>query len=105
MTNDVNGIPSSSLKGITDVAGSRKVDNKQQPADTASESASQSARDTVALTDGARLLQRVESELANASEIDSKRVSELKESIATGSYKVDDRAIADKVLRSDSERS
>ena len=104
MANDIKGVPPSSLTGISDVAGSRRVAAEKQDAGNSPNPAPEQSGETVALTDGAKLLQRVESELASAASVDTQRVSALKEAIASGDYQVDDQAIAEKLLRSDGER-
>lgn len=105
MTNDVNSAPPATLVGIADVSGSRRLTSDKQETENATQSPPERSRDTVALTDGARLLQKVESELANAADVDVTRVNALKDAVADGSYKIDDRTVADKILRSDTERS
>ncbi|MEN7342606.1 MAG: flagellar biosynthesis anti-sigma factor FlgM [Pseudomonadota bacterium] len=104
MANDIKGVPPSSLTGINDVTGSRRVAAEKQSAGSTPESGPERSGETVELTDGAKLLQRVESELASAASVDTQRVSELKDAIANGNYQVDDQAIAEKLLRSDGER-
>ncbi|MBX9609089.1 MAG: flagellar biosynthesis anti-sigma factor FlgM [Gammaproteobacteria bacterium] len=53
--------------------------------------------DVVTLTDlGARLTQLTES-VAQVPEVDKARVAELKSAIESGSYRIDDKAIADKM--------
>ncbi len=45
-------------------------------------------------------LQKIESQLASGEAFDAKRVSEIKQSIRDGSFKVDSHAVADKLLTS-----
>ncbi|MEM7764365.1 MAG: flagellar biosynthesis anti-sigma factor FlgM [Pseudomonadota bacterium] len=105
MTNEINGVPPKTLSGITDVSSNRRVSGERPQSGASDQAAPERSSDTVALTDGAKLLARVEAELASAADIDVERVTALKESIATGNYQVDDNAIADKLLRSDAERN
>ena len=103
MSNDINGVSKSGLPKITDVTQSRRVEGEERPA--AEQRGSDTSRgDTVALTDGARLLERVEGRLAAASDVDVKQVESIKAEIASGEYQVDDRAVAEKLLQSDRER-
>lgn len=104
MTNDVNGVSGNGLPKISETASSRKVEQETAPQQQQPGAAQSSSADTVALTDGARLLERVETRLAQAPDVDSVRVEALKAAISEGSYQVDDRAIAEKILRSDQER-
>ncbi|MEL7296750.1 MAG: flagellar biosynthesis anti-sigma factor FlgM [Pseudomonadota bacterium] len=105
MANEINGVPPKTLGSITDVNSNRRVSGEQPQSGASDQAAPEQRSDTVALTEGARLLARVEAELANASDVDVERVAALKESIASGTYQVDDNVVADKLLRSDSERN
>ena len=104
MSNDIDGVSKNNgLPKISGVTASRRVDGDSAAGrDTAKAEAS--ANDTVALTDGARLLQRVEAKLAAAGDVDPARVEALKAAIENGDYQIDDRIVADKILRSDRER-
>ncbi|MFK8053612.1 MAG: flagellar biosynthesis anti-sigma factor FlgM [Woeseiaceae bacterium] len=105
MTNDINGVPPSGLASVVDVTGSRNVSSEKPDSGQSQSNVPAQSRETVALTDSARLLQKVEVELSNASDVDISRVETLKNAVASGSYEFDDRAVADKLLRSDAERS
>ncbi|MEM7611957.1 MAG: flagellar biosynthesis anti-sigma factor FlgM [Pseudomonadota bacterium] len=103
MSNDIDGIAKTGLNKIGDVTSGRRVDSDKPQ--TSERQSSQTARpDTVALTDGARLLERVEAELNAASDVDVKRIDAIKAEIANGNYQIDDRVIAERILRSDQER-
>lgn len=54
--------------------------------------------DQLDLTGQARTLKALEQDLARTPEFDAARVAELREAIAGGSYKVDSRSIAEKLL-------
>lgn len=58
-----------------------------------------SAGDTVQLTSGAQLLERLEKSLESLPAVDSQRVSEVKSAIENGNYEIDAEAIADAMLR------
>ena len=103
MSNEIDGVSAGNLPKIADVSGNRRVDS-EKPADSGSAATRQSPDDTVALTANAKLLERVEASLETASDVDVQRVEALKSAIADGSYQIDDRQIADKILRSDVER-
>ncbi|MGS2724151.1 flagellar biosynthesis anti-sigma factor FlgM [Porticoccus sp. GXU_MW_L64] len=55
------------------------------------------ASDTVTVTNQAARLQELEQSLANTPVVDSARVAELREAIASGSYQPDPQRIADKL--------
>lgn len=57
------------------------------------------ASDTVQLTSGAQLLERLEKSLETLPTVDSQRVGEIKAAIENGDYEIDPQAIADAMLR------
>ena len=61
-----------------------------------------SATDTVSLSDNAVQLGKVELTVAAAPVIDAQRVEQLKQAIANGSYEVDAKEIADKLMQFES---
>ena len=82
---------SSKSQGSQGAAGSRQGG--------AAGAADGSARsDTVDLTSRAQRFMELESQLAATPVVDSARVSEIRESLADGSYQIDAEAIADKML-------
>lgn len=103
MSSDIEGVGSGGLSKIADVASSRRVNSETAPEQQPKENNSRPS-DTVALTDGARLLAKVESAVAQAPDVDVERVEAVKAAIQDGSYQIDDQQIADKILRSDVER-
>ncbi len=64
-----------------------------------------SADDTVALTDTARLMQRVENMLANVPPTDRARVDAVRQALANGDYEIDPERIAARVVRLERELS
>ena len=103
MGNDINGVSKSGLPKITDVNKSRRVAGEERPAaERGGERPAGNA--TVALPDGARLLERVEGQLADTPVVDVQIVDAVKAEFADGSYQVDDRVIAEKLVQSDRER-
>ncbi|MEL7310334.1 MAG: flagellar biosynthesis anti-sigma factor FlgM [Pseudomonadota bacterium] len=103
MSNEIDGVNSGGLSKIADVGGNRRVSTDSAPTNQSNADQAQPS-DTVALTDNARLLARIEAAVADAPDVDSARVEAVKAAIQDGSYQVDDRQIADKILRSDVER-
>ncbi|MDH3747752.1 MAG: flagellar biosynthesis anti-sigma factor FlgM [Gammaproteobacteria bacterium] len=55
--------------------------------------------DTVKLTSGAQLLERLEKSLESLPAVDSKRVAEIRSAIENGNYEVNAQAIADALIR------
>ena len=58
-----------------------------------------STNDTVELTSGAKLLERLEKTLASLPDVDSVRVAEVKAAIENGEYEIDADAIAAALIR------
>jgi negative regulator of flagellin synthesis FlgM len=87
-----------------DTAGTRRSEgtkpaaaespSRSQPGATAS-----SSSDTVSITDSALLLGKLEEVVQSTPVTDSARVAAIKNALASGSYEVDDRQVADKLLR------
>jgi negative regulator of flagellin synthesis FlgM len=57
------------------------------------------AGDTVNITQSGLLLARLEEAVQRAPVVDNERVAAIKDAIASGSYEVDDRRTADKLLK------
>jgi len=57
------------------------------------------ASDTVKLTSGAQLLERLEKTLADLPGVDEARVAEVKTAIESGNYEINADAIADAMIR------
>ncbi len=55
--------------------------------------------DSVNLTDTGRQLSRLESEIRNVPVVDTKRVDSVRESVNDGTYTVDNRAVAHKLMQ------
>lgn len=68
----------------------------QQPAPAA-----KAAADSVNLSSGAVALKALEEKIQKLPEVNEKRVAEIKAALASGSYKVDDLVVADKLLAMD----
>ncbi len=82
-----------------------QTNGPDKPADQASDAKSKSVAaqnsDTVKVTDDARLMQAVEERLGQVSEVDSKRVDEIRSRIESGDYSVSAERTADKMLAMD----
>jgi negative regulator of flagellin synthesis FlgM len=73
------------------------ADKAQGEASQAGSSASRSG-DTVTLTDSARSLQKIEEAVARAPVVDAAKVAAVKQSIQSGTYRIDAGRIAGKLL-------
>jgi len=91
-----NGLPKLPQAGTSPGSGS------SASAATSPEAAATAARssDQLKLTDSARALQEA-ARLNDASPIDAKRVEQVRQSLADGSYKIDAGKIADRLLAMD----
>lgn len=72
-------------------------------ADVARSGAAQPGSDTVELTSGAKLLERLDKSLASLPEIDPARVEAVKTAIGNGDYTIDADKIANALIRLDKE--
>ena len=95
------------INNITPTKAQRSNDDTKlnqssdQPA-AQQETGKSSATDTVSLSDNAVQLGKVERTVASAPVIDAQRVEQLKQAIANGSYEVDAKAVADKLMQFES---
>lgn len=95
MLNKIGDKLSSTKEALT-TSGAHRVENQPKEG-TAGTS------ETVELTSGAQLLERLEKNLASLPDIDPARVEAVKSAIANGDYQVDAQKIADALLRFDRE--
>jgi negative regulator of flagellin synthesis FlgM len=93
--------------GRTEAEGTRRPDAPATTAPGASEGARplEQRGDQVSLTRTAEELLSLETRLQEMPGVDEARVSELREAIRDGSYRIDALDIADKLLRAEQERS
>jgi len=100
MTEKING------QGFrpTEAPGTRRTDgaNPAKAGDTGAQAADQPA-ETVNITRSGLLLSRLEEALQTLPAVDAERVRAIKDALASGTYEIDDRAIADKLLQFDRE--
>ena len=82
---------------VDETSTSRKLTGGAGAADAPQGRATTS--DTVELTSGAKLLERLEKSLAGLPDVDSARVAEVKLAIENGEYRIDADAIADAMIR------
>lgn len=106
MSNTIKPVDNAMLNKIGDKVGNAKEalsTGGTTRSDSQPSSAPANKSDTVDLTSGARLLQRLEKTLAALPEADPARVEAVKTAIASGDYKIDAGKIADALLRFDRE--
>lgn len=102
MTNRIGPVDQGALgklgNKVEDTASSSK--SGSSTAATGSPAASQApTNDTVELTSGAKLLERLERTLEALPSVDSARVAEVKAAIENGEYQIDTDAIAEAMIR------
>lgn len=83
---------------IDETGTSRKIANDPRKSKAAAADAGP-RNDTVELTSGAKLLERLEKSLASLPDVDSARVAEIKAAIENGNYEIDADAIASAMIR------
>lgn len=107
MSNTIKSVENAMITKIGNKIGSAKEtmsSSGQFRADTAKPSADAAPQgDTVQLTSGAKLLERLEKSLASLPDIDPSRVDAVKTAIASGDYEIDAEKIADTLIRMDRE--
>ena len=72
--------------------------NEEGAAAASNVSAKPISKDTVELSDTAKVMQAADAKIANTPEINSERVASLKAAIDSGSYKIDAERIAGKMI-------
>ncbi|WP_156762929.1 flagellar biosynthesis anti-sigma factor FlgM [Woeseia oceani] len=84
-------------RDATSTGESRRAEEHRQAPDSTAGS------DTVELTSGAKLLERLDKTLSSLPDIDASRVEAVKTAIAKGDYEIDASKIADALIRSERE--
>lgn len=106
MSNRINPVDQGMLGKIGDKigeAGSAKKAGLGKPQPDAGSTAPGSRGDTVELTSGAKLLERLDKTLAELSAVDSTRIEAVRSAIESGDYSIDAEKIADAIIRFDRE--
>jgi negative regulator of flagellin synthesis FlgM len=81
--------------------GQKSAVRKANSEDNSNSASTKAGTDTVSLTGNAVQLQNIHQAVSQSSAFDSKRVEALKAQIADGRYKINDHAIASKLLSAD----
>lgn len=98
MSNKISGYPTEPLAPIKGSNSTAGVTDKPQ-GDAAPASSSAQTGDQVTLTDSARTLQKIEEAVAKAPVVDAAKVASVKQAVRGGTYKIDSRRVADKLLQ------
>lgn len=79
----------------------RAASDARETGRSRTEQPSAPAQDAVSVSDTATRLKAAEARLAQQPEVDAARVSEMREKIESGDYRVDSQAVAEKLLQLD----
>ncbi len=101
MTNKIGPMDPNMRVGnkIDESRPAERTSTERATADSAAGARPDAAGDTVSLTSGAQLLERLEKTLETLPAVDSQRVDEIRTAIENGDYEIDSQAIADAMLR------
>jgi len=106
MSNKINPVDQGMLGKIGNKVGESGASKKVGAlpgASNQSADAVKSTTDTVELTSGGKLLERLEKTLSTLPEVNAARVDQVKSQIANGEYEIDSAKIAEAMLRFDRE--
>lgn len=106
MSNTIKPTDNAMIDKIGDKLGNAKETQStsaSQRIDSKSRSPVATSSDTVELTSGAKLLERLEKSLDSLPGIDQSKVDAVKQAIASGDYAIDADKIADALVRFDRE--
>ncbi|MBT8098760.1 MAG: flagellar biosynthesis anti-sigma factor FlgM [Gammaproteobacteria bacterium] len=102
MTNRIGPVDQGAINKVgnkvEDAAKSQKTGSNAPASGTPAQSQAPT-NDTVELTSGAKLLERLEKTLAASPSVDSAKVAEVKAAIENGEYQIDTDAIAEAMIR------
>lgn len=96
MAIEINGINGPRNQGTETGQVSSAQSNQQAPSQPSADAA---RADSVNLTDAGRQMARLEGEIRDLPVVDSKRVEAVRESVNDGTYTVDNRAVAQKLMQ------
>lgn|SRR3990167_2223841 len=101
MAMEINGLNTNQTNANKAKSGQGVAATKSNAPAEAAQS-SKSAGDTVQISAQAQSLNRIQSQVGKEAPVNREKVEALKAAISDGSYKIDARAIAKKMLESDS---
>lgn len=102
MTNKIGPVDPNMIAKVGNKIDESRPVERTSTARPTTEGASQrpeAAADTVSLTSGAQLLERLEKSLESLPAVDAQRVDEVRTAIENGDYEINPQAIADAMLR------
>lgn len=99
MTIDINGISSPKVHVPTDESQLKQTVEEQS---TKPESGKSSTADTVSISDNAVQLGKIDNTAVSAPVVDTQRVEQVKQAIGNGTYEVDAKKVADKLMQFES---
>ena len=99
MTQKIGGFSASDPVAALKGSRSNAVSQKEGEAAAAGNSATSQTGDQLTLTSSARSLQKLEEAVSNAPVVDSAKVAAVKQSVDSGTYKVNPRSVADKLIK------
>jgi negative regulator of flagellin synthesis FlgM len=91
---EINGYSRNPVPGATDNSSAKARRDEA----TARPETKSPGGDSVSLTGGASHLHELERKIADASEVDAKRIEELRHALSDGRYQVDAPRVADKMM-------
>ena len=92
----INQIKDSTTVGSIDIEN--RTTASKQPAATNSITNDKQVTDSVNISSASQQLDKLKKSLANLPEVDQKKVSDIKESLASNTYKIDSRKIAESMF-------
>ncbi len=99
MSIDINGLSTPKVQAPTDDSQLKQSAEKQQ---TTTETGTSSTADTVSLSNNALQLGKLDNVSIAAPVVDTKRVEQIKQAIESGSYEVNSKQVADKLMQFES---
>ncbi|VAX05442.1 hypothetical protein MNBD_GAMMA26-1555 [hydrothermal vent metagenome] len=101
MSIDIKGLPGGTIGG-TEKSHRTDAIKQSLSSDSSKASSNPTGRaDRVSLTDSATQLQALEEKISGLPVVDSQRVSEIKQALATGSHEINPGSVADKLMESE----
>ena len=99
MSIEINGVNNPRSPATDPAQGSPQAEAAGVAAPQPADATSARSGDTVALTDAAQQLARLESQIREQPVVDTQRVQQVREALDEGTYRVDARGVAEKLLQ------
>jgi negative regulator of flagellin synthesis FlgM len=98
VTEKISGFSATDIASLKGSSGSASPVDRNREINSDSPASSQSS-DQVTLTSSARSLQRLEQTISDAPVVNTSKVSQVKQSLSAGTYQVDAKSVANKLLQ------